>query len=1109
MAIRIPAHAGCFLTIAALMLCLGSGSVNASEDQNTVSLSRPVHFSNLAGEDIVLEAGTYVVEFPEHEGLRVRDHRNNKAVDLEGRSINNPVDVEEPTALLLEDNDNVRLILLSEGRVGIESVGAYSGVRSRSGLSVPLPGTSLIQTATQTKITPITTPSLIRPAVIHYLAHHRGGIAYWYDASAQQRDQSLHDALRNPVTPRGLPDLRSTPTLPGQEPGGPLPPEPGGSELPPLPGDPRTMLPPDPGQELPSEQGGQFLKVPGKYWKSGWVYELKRPNGTRFSLADIDQILIQGTGVTGKVLPETCVRTSTPNINEGGCGTTTSTQAFALFLVADDAPHGLRQVTVRLKNGTTEPAQYPLLVGRNGMGTITRLTYLDLPTGPMILTNNNIRSIQGAGAPVDAPLVEIEIVGQRLGNAKFITTCLLEGGITHAVSNEGRIVIRGKFRHTSGRTVQSNGTLVFTRPSALGPFDSCPWTLYDQVMDEAKILAPAFPGTYPENFNYLDYARPKLLKIGPSVRDFARHPGAIGDSLSHGVYGITTEQKTQLWAYPPFVVRQMGGRIDQAPPSNDPENRGLSLNLVRDMWGFEDLIKGNCPQLAGVNLSVMNQDLIVRINDCIATRFPPPGARNPNFMPPSMTVDTTPTSLPTHAGISGFDYTTVLRTNGACIDILVQRTGATCDKAPGIARSGLDGSSRTPIEIMEQTKPHFIFATVGGNHALACALMTLPLNTCLDWGRFEEDATETFDRLARISQIQGGIVFGVPPLTALAHLRDVTFRIARIEFPANSAPRLRVTNVSVKMPYWRLPSTEKRVQDSAALIQSLAQFVAALASPFEQLQDNISLAAVPANILNGVAAQLNATATEIQASSLDQNEVNRLDTFVRAMNAKLLELSNRNRFAYLDAYTMFQNLRNNGLLVRRPDGTPICTVRAEFPLSTQAVGGRGCGVFSMDGFHPNQFGHGILTRHLIETLNAYYDLRIPLPDLGPVYQSDTLNQTPIDIIPYLRNASIGCSLPPFSPTGMSQWLSQGGFLCQLNVSQPPTYASFVATFITALWNVNFIKSHFHAAFKETDGSEHSFRDARQTAGRPYLCGRATPTNLSPNPNHPLGLWCAR
>jgi hypothetical protein len=1099
----------CLLMAGFLMVFSGSGSAQASKDQNTVTLSHPIHFPNLAGEGIVLKAGTYALEFPEHEGLRVRNHQHSRAIDIKARPIDIPVDVDKPTALLMEENDTVCLILLSKGRVGLVSIGTSKAVGSGAGLSIPLPGTGLIQTAIRTKIMSITAPSLVSPAVTHYLAHHRGGNADWYDSRAEQGDRFRHDALRNSVTPGGLPDLHSTTALPGQEPGGSLLVEPGGSELPPLPDDGHTTLPPDPGHELPSEQGGPFLKVPGKYWKTGWVYELKRTDGTRFSFADVKEILVHGTGVTGKVLPETCVRTSTPNINEGGCGTTTSTRAFVLFLVADDAPHGVRQVTVHLKNGTKQPAQYPLLVGRNGTGTITRLTYLDLPTGPLIIRNLDIRSIQGAEELVDAPLVEIEILGQRLGNAKFITTCLLDGGITQAESNEGRIVIRGKFRHTSGREVQSSGTLVFTRPSTLGPFDSCPWTLYDQVMDEAQPLAPGFLGTHPDNFNYLDYAKAKLLKIGPSVKDFARHPGAIGDSLSHGAYGITIEPKTQLWAYPPFVVRQMGGRVDQLPPTGDPGNIGLRINMIQDMWGFEDMIKGNCPQLAGADLSVMNQELKVRINDCIATRFPPPGAINPNFMTPSMTVDTTPTSLPTHAGISGFDYTTVLRTNGVCTDIIVQRTGTTCDKAPGTARSGLDGSASTPIEIMEQTKPHFVFATVGGNHALACALMTLPLNTCLDWGRFEEDATETFDRLAKIPQVRGGIVFGVPPLTALAHLRDVTFRVARIEFAAHSAPRLRIANVSVKMPYWRLPSAEQRVQQSAAAIQTLAGFLEVLASPFEQLQDNIDLAAVPADVLHSIATQLNQAATEIQASSLDQAEVDQLDGFVRAMNAKMQELSQRNRFAYLDAYTMFQNLRTNGLLIRRADGTPICTVRAEFPLPTQAAGGRGCGVFSLDGFHPNKFGHGILTKHLIETLNAYYDLKIPLPDLGPVYQSDSLNQAPIDIIPYLRNASLGCSLPPLSLTGASQWLSQAGFLCQVNVTQPSTYASFIATFITAVWNANFVKSHFYAAFKETDGSEHSFRNARQNAGSPYLCGRATPTNMSPNPNHPLGLWCSR
>ena len=118
-------------------------------------------------------------------------------------------------------------------------------------------------------------------------------------------------------------------------------------------------------------------------------------------------------------------------------------------------------------------------------------------------------------------------------------------------------------------------------------------------------------------------------------------------------------------------------------------------------------------------------------------------------------------------------------------------------------------------------------------------------------------------------------------------------------------------------------------------------------------------------------------------------------------------------------------------------------------------------------------------------------------------------------MPYLHQAAVGCSLPaiPAGPGGIGQWLAQGGFLCNVNVSPPTSYDGFVATFITGLWNGNFFISHF-ATVNATDGLIYNFRAARQRVGRPYACGTATPTNTTPNPNHPKGLvravsWPAR
>ena len=343
------------------------------------------------------------------------------------------------------------------------------------------------------------------PAADHALRGTRsGGTAYFYDAAAGAGDQLRHEALANPQATHTPGPSRAMPNVDGPS---ALPIEPGGRPSPPLANEP--IMPPDPGQELPSSQGRPLLELPGRYWRAGWIYELKRPNGSGFAYPDIAQILVDGTGVVSTLLPDTCVRTAVPNIEEGGCGAPTSARAFVRFAVADAAAPGPRQVTVRLKNGSVEPAQYPLLVGRNGTAVLTRLTYLDLPSGSLMLTNQDIRSIQGAEAALDAPLVDVEVSGQRLGNAKFVAPCLLEGGVPQVTADERRVVLRSRFRHTSGRTVQPNGQIVLTRPAAFGPFDQCPWLLYDAAMDQAVVWAPTFPGTAPENFNYLDYAKPE------------------------------------------------------------------------------------------------------------------------------------------------------------------------------------------------------------------------------------------------------------------------------------------------------------------------------------------------------------------------------------------------------------------------------------------------------------------------------------------------------------------------------------------------------------------------------------------------------------------------
>lgn len=104
---------------------------------------------------------------------------------------------------------------------------------------------------------------------------------------------------------------------------------------------------------------------------------------------------------------------------------------------------------------------------------------------------------------------------------------------------------------------------------------------------------------------------------------FAR-PGVIGDSLSQGFYGATVEEKTQNWAYPVLVSKQAGSNV--------------TYNVLKGPYiNLEDVLKGDC----GVF--------------CIASSI--------------IGGNGTTVGLPTHAGITGADYTTVLQTSGQCENI--------------------------------------------------------------------------------------------------------------------------------------------------------------------------------------------------------------------------------------------------------------------------------------------------------------------------------------------------------------------------------------------------------------------------------------------------------
>jgi hypothetical protein len=112
-------------------------TTGASFADTTVTLERPVHFTNAEGSDVVLEAGSYTVEAAE-EWLRVTPSEGQlvDALLLEAQSAGHEESLTGPLALSAqgEQPDTHHLALLLPDGKRLEAIGTYSGIRSRSTL---------------------------------------------------------------------------------------------------------------------------------------------------------------------------------------------------------------------------------------------------------------------------------------------------------------------------------------------------------------------------------------------------------------------------------------------------------------------------------------------------------------------------------------------------------------------------------------------------------------------------------------------------------------------------------------------------------------------------------------------------------------------------------------------------------------------------------------------------------------------------------------------------------------------------------------------------------------------------------------------------------------
>lgn len=388
-----------------------------------------------------------------------------------------------------------------------------------------------------------------------------------------------------------------------------------------------------------------------------------------------------------------------------------------------------------------------------------------------------------------------------------------------------------------------------------------------------------------------------------SQADMFRRPGVIGDSLSQGFFGATVEKKTQNWAYPVLVSKQAGASVTYN------ELKGPFINL-------EDVLKGDCGPIC-IGLAII-------------------GGNQKTY------------SLPTHAGITGAEYSTVLRTSGKCEDITAKKMEKEwywrkwyhytyrwvqvqdCQEPDKFHRFGLRDAG-TQMEVMEKVKPSFVFGSVGANHVLCTALHTSL--SCLDEPRFKTDIREVFRRMAAIGSVRGGVLFTVPNVTAIAFLE----------------------------PY-RDPSNR------AAYTGLKAFFRSSVSSP-----DHV----------------------------LDATEVSKITTFLNMLNNEIKAQAAAHRYAISDLKVIFDDMKENGRPLANSSGWSPGLAQAHWPLPGKP------GVFGLDGVHPNMYGHAVFANELINAINARYGYNIPKVSEYNAWFYDSLNRNPVDLKKFLTQNIFG------------------------------------------------------------------------------------------------------
>lgn len=138
-----------------------------------------------------------------------------------------------------------------------------------------------------------------------------------------------------------------------------------------------------------------------------------------------------------------------------------------------------------------------------------------------------------------------------------------------------------------------------------------------------------------------------------------------------------------------------------------------------------------------------------------------------------------------------------------------------------------------------------------------------------------------------------------------------------------------------------------------------------------------------------------------ESQVLDSKEVRKITDYLTMLNDEIKVQGAAMGFAVADLKVVFDDLKENGRRIESPSGWSPGHARASWPLPGQP------GVFSLDGVHPNMYGHAVFANELIKAINSHYGFSIPQVSEYAAWYYDSLNRDPIDLKKYLTEYTFG------------------------------------------------------------------------------------------------------